>query len=70
MEELERVGMSGNLAWLTGHNSLRALAGVKGPDVTEEQYQKMEQALRQAFEDGAVGMSSGLEFEPGRASRP
>lgn len=70
MKELERIGMSGNLAWLVGHNSLRTLAGVKGADVTEEQYQMMENALRQAFEDGAIGMSSGLEFEPGRTSRP
>ena len=30
----------------------------------------MENALRQAFEDGAIGLSSGLEFEPGRTSCP
>lgn len=70
MHYLERKGMSGNLAWLVGHNSLRTLAGVKGAHVTEEQYLTMEQALRQAFEDGAIGMSSGLEFEPGRTSQP
>ena len=70
MAELEKMGMSGNLVWLVGHNSLRTLAGVKVEAVTEEQYQIMESALRQAFEDGAVGLSSGLEFEPGRTSRP
>ena len=70
MRVLEHTGMSGNLAWLVGHNSLRTLAGIKGPDVTDKQYQTMEQALRQAFEDGAIGLSSGLEFEPGRTSRP
>lgn len=70
MQELEKRGMSGNLAWLVGHNSIRTVAGVTGADVTEEQYQTMEQVLRQAFDDGAIGMSSGLEFEPGRMSRP
>ena len=70
MDQLEKMGRSGNLVWLVGHNSLRTLAGVCGEEVTEEQYQIMEAALRQALEDGAVGMSSGLEFEPGRMSRP
>ena len=70
MCELEHMGISGNLAWLVGHNSLRTLAGVKGPEVTEQQYKIMENALRQAFEDGAIGLSSGLEFEPGRTSCP
>ena len=36
--EVEHMGISGNLAWLVGHNSLRTLAGVKGPEVTEQQY--------------------------------
>lgn len=70
MLELEHIGISGNLAWLVGHNSLRNLASVKGSEVTEKQYKTMEHGLRQAFKDGAIGLSSGLEFEPGRTSRP
>ena len=70
MEWLEKRGMSGNLAWLAGHNTLRTIAGVTGEKVTEEQYLIMEKTLRQAFEDGAIGLSSGLEFEPGRMSQP
>lgn len=70
MRVLEEKGMSANLAWLVGHNTLRTLAGIKGSDYTQAQYQAMAQALRQALEDGALGMSSGLEFEPGRGCRP
>lgn len=70
MRELERKGMSANLGWLVGHNTIRKLAGVSGADVTEAQYQRMEDILRRALSDGALGMSSGLEFEPGRTCRP
>ena len=70
MRFLESRGMSANLAWLVGHNTLRSIAGIKGPDYTPEQYQVMERELRKALDDGALGMSSGLEFEPGRACRP
>lgn len=70
MKVLEDKGMSANLAWLVGHNTIRKVAGVTGEQVSEEQYRNMEKILRQALEDGALGMSSGLEFEPGRTSKP
>ena len=70
MQELEKKGMSANLAWLVGHNTIRKLAGVSGADVKEAQYQRMEAILRGALDDGALGMSSGLEFEPGRTCHP
>ena len=70
MHHLESIGMSANLAWLVGHNTLRSIAGIRGADYTPEQYQTMERELRQALEDGALGMSSGLEFEPGRGCQP
>jgi N-acyl-D-amino-acid deacylase len=70
MKVLEDKGMSANLAWLVGHNTIRKGAGVSGSSVSEEQYRKMESILISALEDGALGMSSGLEFEPGRTCRP
>lgn len=70
MKSLEEKGMSANLAWLVGHNTIRTVAGVTGSKVNEDQYRHMETILRQAIEDGALGMSSGLEFEPGRTSMP
>jgi len=70
MDYLDRKGMSANLAWLVGHNTLRKFAGVSGAAATERQYEIMERLLAEALDDGAIGFSTGLEFEPGRACVP
>lgn len=70
MQHLEESGFSANMAWLVGHNTIRSLAGVTGDSPTEAQYLEMERLLCQTFEDGAIGFSSGLEFEPGRTCKP
>ena len=70
MDYLDRKGMSANLAWLVGHNTIRNLAGVSGAVVTERQYETMERILAEALDDGAIGFSTGLEFEPGRTCAP
>lgn len=67
---VEAMGTSGNLAWLVGHNSVRLVAGAGGPQASEEQLRAMERLLHEAFEAGAVGFSTGLEFEPGRSCPP
>ncbi|MHB1318547.1 MAG: N-acyl-D-amino-acid deacylase family protein [Anaerolineae bacterium] len=59
-------GISCNLAFFIGHNALRAAANVVGSAVSEEQYRLMERYVRQGLADGALGLSTGLEFEPGR----
>lgn len=59
-------GTSCNLAFFVGHNALRAAAGVVGAAVSEAQYEQMEDYLREALAAGALGLSTGLEFEPGR----
>ena len=70
LEHLDKKGMSANLAWLVGHNTIRRIAGVTDVDVTEDQYRIMEKLLAEAMDDGAFGFSTGLEFEPGRTCRP
>ena len=60
------VGHSPNLAWFVGHNSLRLAAGISGPKPTDEQAATMDRFMREAMEVGALGMSTGLEFNPGR----
>jgi len=70
LEAIKDMGTSNNIAWLVGHNSIRSVAGVSGQNPTEEQMKAMEQILREAMETGAVGMSTGLEFEPGRICLP
>lgn len=64
---LEQKGVSINIAALVGHNTVRR-AGMNGdfdrPPTTEE-LQKMRELVDQAMRDGAVGLSTGLEYIPG-----
>ena len=60
------VGHSQNLAWFVGHNTIRYAAGVFGPQATEEQLARMEGYVAEAMHAGALGLSTGLEFKPGR----
>ena len=66
LAEVEQLGTSENLVWLAGHNTLRQAVGVVGEQVNEEQIRGMERLLRESMEEGAAGLSTGLEFEPGR----
>jgi len=68
LERLARRGTSNNLAWFVGHNAVRNLAGVRGPEATADQFLVMERAVHDAMQAGALGLSTGLEFEPGRAA--
>lgn len=65
---LEKRGLRGNLAWLVGHNAVRSLAGVHGTRVTAGQIRQMQKTVSAAMADGALGLSTGLEFEPGRSA--
>lgn len=65
--KLEKVGVSINIGSLIGHNTVRR-AGMKGdfdrpPD--PEELQRMRQLIDAAMRDGAVGLSTGLEYVPG-----
>ena len=68
LDLIRRMGTSCNLAWFVGHNTVRAAAGVTGSRATENEMQDMENAVREAMEAGALGLSTGLEFEPGRTA--
>ena len=68
LDLLQQMGISCNLAWLVGHNTVREAAGVIGPRATEEQLEEMELLVRQSMEEGVLGLSTGLEFEPGRTA--
>ncbi len=61
-------GHAQNLAWFVGHNTIRYAAGVSGPRASEEQLQTMESYVAEAMDAGALGLSTGLEFNPGRES--
>jgi N-acyl-D-amino-acid deacylase len=66
--EKNRIGPNAML--LVGHGAVRTQ--VMGRDArrpaTDEEIVKMRVLVRQALEEGAVGLSAGLEYEPGRWS--
>ncbi len=66
LDFLARVGHSPNLAWFVGHNAIRWAAGVRGSEPGEGALRQMEGFVREAMDAGALGMSTGLEFNPGR----
>src|SRR5882757_595478 len=66
LDFLAGVGHSPNLAWFVGHNTVRSAAGVFGPQATETELRAMEDFVREAMHAGALGLSTGLEFNPGR----
>lgn len=66
LEAVAAMGISENLAWFAGHNTLRQAVGIVGGEVSEDQARDMERLLREAMDAGALGLSTGLEFEPGR----
>jgi N-acyl-D-amino-acid deacylase len=66
LDGLEAMGISPNLASFVGHNTVRRAAGVYGAAVTADQVRAMRAMVREAMEAGAIGLSTGLEFDPGR----
>lgn len=64
---LEKLGISINVASLVGHNTVRR-AGMNGDfdrAPSTEELQRMRDLVSQAMRDGAVGLSTGLEYIPG-----
>jgi N-acyl-D-amino-acid deacylase len=64
---IERMRFAVNQAMLVGQGTLRE--GVVGADDREarpEELEKMVRALEEALEQGALGLSTGLEYTPGR----
>ena len=70
LDAISQMGTSCNLAWFVGHSTIRESVGIGGStessDVTKEQMCTMENHVREAMEAGALGLSTGLEYEPGR----
>ncbi len=67
---LESGGIGPNTILLVGHGTVRALA--MGADVrraaTPQEVAQMSELVTQAMEEGAAGVSAGLEYYPGRWS--
>ena len=64
---VEEKGMSINIAPLVGHGTIRKV--VLGEEYkrhsTKEEIEKMKEHLHQAMGEGCIGLSSGLDYDPG-----
>lgn len=70
LDAIDRDPPSPNVAVLVGHGSIRAGAmGNEKRAPTAAELAQMRQWLREALEAGAVGLSTGLIYEPGRYAR-
>jgi N-acyl-D-amino-acid deacylase len=68
-ENLRTRGVAVNVATLYGHNTiLRAVKGDKAGDLTTAQMRQALELVDQAMRDGAVGLSTGLIYTPGKWS--
>lgn len=69
-ELIEKHRIGPNAMLLVGHGAVRSQ--VMGRDTrrpaTDDEVVKMRALVRQALQEGAVGLSAGLEYEPGRWS--
>jgi N-acyl-D-amino-acid deacylase len=71
LDEIERRGMPLNVATFVGHSTLRAsVVGEAQREATPGELRQMETLLREGMRDGAVGLSAGLEYFPGRYAGP
>ncbi len=63
----ERLGIGTNAILLVPHGTVRRhVPGGEPRAVTEEELEKMKSIVRQAMDEGAWGMSTGLQYIPGR----
>lgn len=64
---LEEQGTRINVATLIGHNSVRKeVLGQSSRQPSTDELQKMAELVDQAMADGALGLSTGLAYAPGR----
>lgn len=64
---LRKHGTFINVATLIGHNSIRrAVLGQAARAPASEELQRMKQLVERALDDGALGLSTGLAYTPGR----
>jgi N-acyl-D-amino-acid deacylase len=65
-DKLEKLGLGLNVASLVGHNSVRAVTmGRANRHATPDEIRKMQALIERAMREGAVGLSTGLEYVPG-----
>lgn len=65
-ERLDSVGMPQNMAVLAGHGTARTnLFGFQSAPLTADQRRRLLEDLARTMDEGAAGVSLGLQYEPG-----
>jgi N-acyl-D-amino-acid deacylase len=68
---LERQGIAQNLVTFVGLGTVReVVVGLDNRMATGEEIAKMQREVREAIEQGAMGVSTGLEYTPGSFASP
>ncbi|MBU0616926.1 MAG: D-aminoacylase [Planctomycetes bacterium] len=66
MREVEKARLGLNIATFVGHGTVRKLAGVGlQRDASPPQLEAMQRLVREAMEQGCLGLTTGLEYQPG-----
>jgi N-acyl-D-amino-acid deacylase len=66
LERLDALHPAVNLAFLVGNSALRMSAiGWEDVEASDADVERMRSMLREAMEEGAIGLSSGLDYPPG-----
>jgi len=66
-DKWEKQGIGTNAVHLVGFGTVRSsVMGVEPRDATPEELDRIKEIVRQAMKEGAWGMSTGLEYIPGR----
>ena len=70
-EEIQAAGVAVNFATLLGHGTVReAVMGTERRAPTPAEMEKMKALVAKAMEDGAAGLSTGLQYVPGAYAEP
>ncbi|MCX6642615.1 MAG: D-aminoacylase [Candidatus Bathyarchaeota archaeon] len=65
LERLENAGPAVNVASLVGHGNIRLLAmGMDNRQPTSSELEEMKRLLETSFQEGAIGLSTGLIYSP------
>ena len=69
---MRRLGVGMNVAQVIGHGTIRrkAMGADHQRPASPEEVSEMQSLIREAMQNGAFGMSAGLEYVPGRWSTP
>lgn len=70
LDSLETYSIGINTAWLVGHNTIRRnVMGTENRAPTSLELERMKNAVKEAMENGAFGISTGLKYLPGAFSK-